>query len=219
MLNANKGTILEKAVKLTSWLAENVPERDVPDTFKTRAAGTCFTIVRDHQAAIVHLIETGHPSPAFSLSRSVYEGYLRGQWLLHCATEAQADHYLDGKELEDAKGKRLSISDLINDLEQTSNFSKGTLSDIKKKAWGALCDFAHVGGRLVNHWNKGKSIEANFSPDEVDEVLRLTGMFAALAALGMIELADVPSDEQHAEQILEQMKAFSWYPLPETAAP
>ena len=65
--NANTGTMLEKAIKLTDWLTHNVPEREVQHSYTTRAAGTCFTIVRDHQAAIVHLIETGHPSPAFSL--------------------------------------------------------------------------------------------------------------------------------------------------------
>lgn len=139
--------------------------------------------MRDHQAAIVHLIEEKHHSPAFSLARSVYEGYIRGAWLLHCASEAQADKFLDGDELRDANGKKLQIEDLIKALEQTSAFDPNALMAIQKTAWNALCDYAHVGGRLVNHWNKRKSIEANFSPKETDEVLILTGVFAVLASV------------------------------------
>ena len=212
MLNANTSTMLEKAVKLTEWLAQNVPEREVPDSYKSRAAGTCFTIVRDHQAAIVHLVDEKHPSPAFSLARSVYEGYIRGAWLLHCASESQADKFLDGDELRDTNGKKLSITDLIDALEQTPAFDKDSLSAIKRTAWAALCDFAHVGGRLVNHWNTDKTVEVNFSPKEIDEVLILTGVFAVLACVSMVNLAETPSDAEHMEKILEQVKAFNWKP-------
>lgn len=208
MLTTNTSAVLEKAVKLTNWMADNVPEREIPDSYKSRAAGTCFTIVRNHQAAIVHLIDEKHHSPAFSLARGVYEGYIRGAWLLHCGSELQADKFLDGEELQDSNGKKLSITDLINALEQTPAFDKGSLLQIKRTAWTALCDFAHVGGRLVSHWNTSKAIEANFSPKETDEVLILTGVFAVLACVGMVDLAQTPAEAELMEMFMEQLKAF-----------
>lgn len=212
--NANTGTMLEKAIKLTDWLTHNVPEREVPHSYTTRAAGTCFTIVRDHQAAIVHLIETGHPSPAFSLARSVHEGFIRGSWFLFCATQEQADEYLDEMKLSRLDGTELHIADLIKSLEQHPKFGHRELKEIHNSAWKALCDFAHVGGRLVNHWNSSEAIEANFTAKEVDEVLILTAVYAALAAVSMVQLAGSESDvdAQHVEQIYEQVKAFNWHP-------
>ena len=207
--NANTSSMLEKAIQLTEWMGDNVPERNIPDSFKTRVAGTCFTIARNHQAAIVHLIDTNLYSPAFSLARTVYEGYIRGAWMLHCATEGQADKYLDSDEIRvDGGTKKLKIDDLINELEATPAFDKDALMHIQKTAWNALNDYAHVGGRLVNHWNADKSIEVNFSSAEIDEVLSLTAIFAVLACTGMVELAQVPSDDELMEKLLEQVKVF-----------
>ena len=212
--NANSGTMLEKTITLTEWLTINVPERTVPDSYATRAAGTCFTIVRDHQAAIVHLIENGHPSPAFALARSVHEGFIRGSWFLFCATEAQADEYLDERKLSRLDGTELRISDLIKALERSNKFEKDSLKAIHHSAWKALCDFAHVGGRLVNHWNTGNAIEANFSAKEVDDVLILTAVYGALAAISMVQLAksDSEEDTKHVEKIHEQIKVYNWQP-------
>jgi hypothetical protein len=212
--NANRGTMLEKTIVLTDWLTINVPERTVPDSYTKRAAGTCFTIVGDHQGAIVHLIENGHPSPAFSLARSVYEGFIRGSWFLFCATEAQADDYLDEKKLSSLDGTELRIGDLIKALEHSNNFKKDSLKAIHDSRWKELCDFAHMGGRLVNHWNTSKAIEANFTAKEVDDVLILTVLYAALAAISMVQLAESESekDAKHIEEIYEQLKAYHWHP-------
>ena len=78
----------------------------------------------------------------------------------------------------------------------------------------ALCDFAHVGGKLVNHWNSSEGIEANFTAKEVDEVLILTAVYAALAAVSMVQLAGSESDldAQNVEQIYEQVKEFNGHP-------
>ena len=202
--------VLRKSHKLVAWLSENIGDRDVPSSYRSRATGTCFTIVRDHHAAIVHLIDENHPSPAFTLARSVFEGYVRASWLFHRATDTQVDQFLDGKDIrDDASKKKLRIADLIAELENTASFLPDSLSAIKDKAWDALCDYAHVGGRLVSHWNKPGSVEINFSPADVDAVLHLTGIIAALAGLGMLELAHNEVDDELAAGILAQVKEFS----------
>lgn len=210
LFQINSGSLLRKSHNLLDWLHANMGDRDVAASHRTRAAGACFTIVRDHHGAIVHLIGEKHPSPAFGLARSVYEGYIRGQWLLHCATDAQVEQFLGGNDLrQDGGKKKLSISDLISALETTPAFAPGSLADIHDQAWIALCDYAHIGGRLVSHWCMPGSVEINFPAKDQEEVLRLTGVMALLAARGMLELSQSDSDDQLAEGMLAQVKEFA----------
>ena len=133
---------------------------------------------------------------------------MRAQFLLHCASDGQVENFLDGKELRaETPGKldKLDLVDLIEALQALPGFHERSLKVIKNRAWKALCDYAHVGGRLVNQWNSPKGIEPHFRSDEIDSVLKLICSFAALATLGMCEFNN---DETFAERILEQIKFF-----------
>lgn len=197
--------LLKRSGRLATWLAENVSDRDLPATLKNSAAAGCFAVVQDHHGAIVYLIDQNHPSPAFSLARSVYEGYIRGSWLLQCASDPQVESFIAAKRIQAGNGRKMEISDLIEALETKPVYDAGDLLAIKDNAWIVLCDYAHVGGRLVSQWNTGTAIEANFSPNHRDEVLRLTGSFAALAAIGMCEIYQ---DDDLAERVHEQFRLF-----------
>lgn len=211
LFQLNSGAMLRKSHKLLDWLHNNLGDSDVPASHRIRAAGTCFTIVRDHHGAVVHLIEEKHPSPAFALARSVYEGYVRGQWLLHCASDAQVERFLNGEDFREDTGKKknLCLRDLITALEATSAFPPGSLANIRDKAWPALCDYAHVGGRLISYWSMPGSVEINFPTKDVEDVLRLTGVIAVLAALGIRELAQGDLDDQLLEGMLAQVREFA----------
>lgn len=210
LFQLNSGAMLRKSHNLLDWLHMNFRDREIPASHRTRAAGACFTIVRDHHGAIVHLIGEKHPSPAFSLARSVYEGYLRGQWLLKCASDAQVERFLDGESFRDEiNNKKLEVSDLIRALEATPSFEPDSLTAIRDKAWTALCDYAHVGGRLVSHWCMPGSVETNFPAKDVDAVLSLTGVISVLAAVGLVELSPSNSDDPLLEGMLAQVREFA----------
>ena len=204
-MTIRKSTLLERSKSLTKWLAENVGERDVANTLKYRAAAGCYAVVQEHHTGIVFLIDDNHPSPAFSLARSVYEGYIRGSWLFVCATEEQVELFMTGEKIRDVNGKSMEVRDLIDALQTKMVYDAGDLMAINSKAWLVLCDYAHVGGRLVSQWNSRDAIEPNFSTASREEILRLTGSMATLAAIGMCEIYQ---DANLAERIHEQSKLF-----------
>lgn len=51
----------------------------------------------DINDAIVILLESHMPGPAWALARPLFESYVRGLWLLHSASEEQVGEFLDGK--------------------------------------------------------------------------------------------------------------------------
>jgi hypothetical protein len=58
---------------------------------RVRAAAASFGIARDHHGSIVHLMKWSLHSSSFALLRGLFEAYVRGLWLRHCATEQQID--------------------------------------------------------------------------------------------------------------------------------
>ena len=194
--------MLEKSLDLSVWIAAAMGGATMkPVSDRQRVAAACFSVVQDHHTAIVFLIKSGMHSPATCLVRSTYEGFIRGAWLAHCASDAQVQAFIAAKEPP-------VQNEMIAALELLPGYDANTLSLIRAKGWKTMCNYAHVGGLLVMRWIKSDSIEANFDPVELDEILVLTGVFALFAAM---EIASLCQDDLLAEQIHEKTKTFSWH--------
>jgi hypothetical protein len=148
-------------------------------TAKNRAAAACFVIAQDHQAAIVFLMKNTFYSSSFALLRVLFEAYLRGLWLKHCATETKANEFFQGAE---------PPKTMVAEIEATTDFSSGVLSSIKKANWKFLCDFTHTGGQHLQRWQSKDSIEPKFGEAELEEFLNSAELFGAMAALAQVQL-------------------------------
>jgi hypothetical protein len=161
-----------------------------------RAAGSCFAIAQEHHHAIVRLIEWRLFAAAFSLVRVEFEAYVRGEWLSQCASDGLVEAFIGGKEPP-------RIDCLLEQLEMLDSFNEKVLSQIKQKTWKSMCAYTHTGGLHVQRWNTEDGIEANYSKEEVVEVLKFAEIIASLAAFAVAGLA---ADEQLAVRILEAFK-------------
>jgi len=52
-----------------------------------------------------------------------------------------------------------------------------------------MCAYTHTGAQQIQRWNTSNFIEANYSDEEVSEVLCFTGSFALLPTLGLAAVA------------------------------
>ena len=154
-------------------------EIEMLETMKNRTASTCFSIAQDHHAAMVLLIENTFYSSSFALLRSIFESYLRGLWLKHCATEVQANEFFHGTE---------PPKTMIAEIEATPAFSGGVLSHITKENWSTMCGFTHTGGLHLQRWQSHNAVEPKFDEEELEECLNCAELFGAMAGLEQVQL-------------------------------
>ena len=155
------------------------------ETERNRASAACFGIALDHHAAMVLLIKNTFYSSSFALLRILFEAYLRGLWLKHCATDAQVSAFLQGG--EPPKG-------IIAEIEKKEAFTSKTLSLIKKKNWTAMCAFTHTGGQHLQRWQSQDGVEPTFEPEELEECLISAELFGAMAGLELVQLSKSGAD-------------------------
>lgn len=187
---------IHDAAGYVEWLRLAVHEKSLPSSNRTRAAGSCYAIAQDHHHSIVLLVEHQLYASSFALLRSEFEAYVRGQWLSHCASDAQIDQYLRGS-------KPPKIDQLLASVEQTPGFSEKVLSRAKAQGWETMCAFTHTGGLHIQRWNTSDGIEPNYTSEEILEVLGFAEAVGALAVLGIAEIAN---DAEMAERVLNKVK-------------
>lgn len=156
-------------------------ERDIPRTLRARTGSACLGLAQEHHHSIVLLTERGLYGSAFTLLRSVFEAYVRGVWLLHCATDQQVDAFANGT-------KPPKISLLILAVEETLQFQEGNLSGVERAHWSAMCAYTHSGGLHVQRWQTEESVEPSYQEDEVNEMLLLAELFGAVSAVALLGL-------------------------------
>jgi len=176
---------LSRAADVATWLSRKLHDLPVPATRRNRAAGACFAVTQEHQQAIVILLQQQHPfhATAFALVRPVFEAYVRGMWLSHCATEGQVEAFANGAKPPDT-------ASLVAAIEMAADIDNKLLTTIYKNNWASLCSYTHTGSHQVQRWNTSDDIEPRYSVEEIGEVLRFTSGIALLSAFGLASLAD-----------------------------
>lgn len=135
---------------------------------------------------------------AFSLVRVEFEAYVRGEWLIHCATDAQVESFIKGSE-----PPKLGL--LISAIESALDFSEGNLVALKKAHWSAMCEYTHTGGLHIQRWQSELAVEPSYAEDEVHEILKFAEIFGAIAAVALLGLAnDAEGVERVTQAFLER---------------
>lgn len=194
----NLENLIARSGELVNSIAKELWDLSIPSTVRCRVAAACFAVAQEHHNAIVVLFDSKLNSSAFALIRAEYEAYIRGLWLVHCATDGEVENFSTGAEPP-------SSVKMLAAIEGIPTFDEKQLSEIKSKHWSAMCSYTHTGSLQVQRWNTEDAIEPNFSEDEIQVVLRFSGIFSLLAAVGIASLAQ---NEEIANRLLTEMRAF-----------
>lgn len=188
---------LSGAPEFVEWLRLELHEMPIPGDLRARVAGGLFAITLEHHHSIVLLCQHRLYGSALALLRLTLEGYIRGEWLRVCATDAQVEAF-------SKDGRPPSFGAMIEHIELTPGHEAKTLSTLKQQIWGALNAFTHGGGLHVQRWQTENGVEPNFDPQDVDVVLFLAEQMGALAGIGLCAMVE---DGTRAERILRQFEA------------
>lgn len=186
---------LRRACALSKLLSSKLHNQSLPANLRNRVAGACLAVALEHQQAMVVLLGQDPPlcASAFALVRPVFESYLRGLWISHCASDRQVESFSKG-------GRPPDAASLVFAVEKVGEFDGKQLTAIYTKHWGALSSYTHTGGLQVQRWNTAEAIEPRFEDTEVAEVLEFT---AAIALLSAVSMASLAKNEGLAQELLK----------------
>jgi len=120
---------------------------------RVRAVGACIGLTLQSHRAILLLMEAPLVGPAAALVRVLFESYVRGAWLLYCATSNQIAKYIKGKQVNS------HFNELIHDLEKLPEFRESGLSQALGKPWATMNSFTHCGALQITRGNTDAGIE------------------------------------------------------------
>jgi hypothetical protein len=167
-------TLISRAFELHDWITSRLDGLEISTERRVLLAVSCYDIVIEHHFGIATLLQSRISGSAFALVRPLFETFVRGIWLRHCATEKQIASYVSDK-------LDLKFWQLLQAVESVDGFQEGVLSDLKKSAWRAMNSYTHGGIQQAGRRISGDYIEPHFSSDENDEVIKMSGSFALFA--------------------------------------
>jgi hypothetical protein len=177
-------------------------------------SGTLFDAANEHAKGICTLLEHHLYASAFALERTLFETFVRGAWLLHCATENEVNTFLHKDKIELDSKENFPFGDMITAIESTKKWPK-TLSEIKSHAWNALNSYTHGGQHQVLTRYNGSTIGACHDPEQVDEVIRFSAMLTFLAFTAILDVSDTKEADKDAMKLLSQIRIWCFNkPIP-----
>ena len=169
--------VLDSAQKLVHWIAERQDGIEIKSDNNVRVPGVLFDLCLEHHVGIVHLVTGRMYGSAFALIRPQFEALVRALWLSLCASSEEVNSFVETDQL------RLNFGQLVEAIEKRNDFESKILSGIKGSAWKAMHGYTHGGMHQVARRIKNSIIEPNFDPNEITEVLKVSGTFALMAIL------------------------------------
>ncbi len=189
---------ISKSELLIQWLDRKIDGLEVSSAERTRLAAGCLDVALEHQKAIVLLVCKKLYGSAFSLSRLIFEAYVRGVWLHRCASDSEIERYKKDK-------LKKTFDSLIQDIEKIDGFKEGVLSDVKATNWKAMNSYTHSGYLQLVRRNKKETIEPNYTSEEIIEVLNNAN---AIGMLCVLQLALLAGNRVLANDILKESKTI-----------
>ena len=166
--------LIDKAFDLHHWITHNLDDLEISRERKILLSVSCYDVVIEHHIGISALLKSRINGSAFALVRPLFETFVRGAWLRHCATDEEIDKYVN-----DRLDKKFYI--LVEEVEKLESFKDGILSGLKDNAWKAMNSYTHGGIQQAGRRTSGSYIEPDYSDEEIVEVIKLSGSFALLA--------------------------------------
>lgn len=187
-------TEIKESELLIQWIDSKIDGLDVPADVRTRLAAGCLDMALEHQKAIILLTSRSLFGSAAALIRLEVDAYVRGVWILYCASDAEVYAYGEDKH-------KRPFGSMIEDIEKLDAYNVGTLSRFKKASWAAMNSFTHTGIFQVARRNTVDEIRPNYTDAEVVDGLTTANSFGILTA---IAIANIAGDEELAEAVFKR---------------
>jgi hypothetical protein len=189
-MTSTSSTVVQSALKAANELSDWIDEHH-PRTFgfsrNGYVAASFFAMSLDHRAGVLLLAEAQAYGSAFALARSVFETYMRGVWMQHCASEADINTLLSHKRLP-------KFATVTKDLKTKAIHADDFFGTAAIDLWPLLCDYSHGGPRQLASWTTDNGIGPAHSDSEVAFILWLVDFCGLSATQRVAQISEMPMD-------------------------
>lgn len=154
---------LQRAKQFGIWLHERTNDKNRPGGVRNRTAESIFQQSLDIDDAIIVLLEHHLPGPALALARPLFEGYVRGFWLLHVATDKQIEQFNNGK--------CPAMKELLPTIGDDPITGGAWIHKTKENNWWSFNDLTHGGSEHVRRRNTPDAVEPNYPEPELEALV------------------------------------------------
>ena len=192
---------------MLAFIDPKVDEYVSTEDYRSVVAGTLFDVANEHAKGICTLFENKHDASAFALTRSLFETFIRGAWLLHCATDKEFDTFVQKDKVQLESKKSFSFGDMVLAVESKLDWPS-TLSETKDHVWTALNSYTHGGQFQVTRRFDGRTVQPHHDPEQVDEFVRFSAMITFLIFCQFSEISGRTEMDQHVTDLYEQVSPW-----------
>ena len=157
--------IIQASKELGVWIHEHTNDTQMPNDRRKRIGLSIFQQSMDIGDAILIILESNLPGPAFALARPLLESYVRGVWLLNHASEEQIDKFM--------KGKCPKFPTLLNQIGDDPDTGGAWIRDTTDLNLKAFHDLTHGGIEHVVRRVTENYIEPNYPEEESIRLMKL----------------------------------------------
>jgi hypothetical protein len=168
---------------------------------RNRVSAGLLHLSIEHHGAIQLLISNKpypHYGSACALLRPQFEGFVRGIWFQHCASERELNNFINHCEPP-------KIDQLILAIETVPGYEEGLLKATKQNVWRVMCGYTHGGFMQVGSRNAATEIVSNYSEEQLVELLSAACSITLLAAIAFTNLLN---NQAMANEILSEYHQF-----------
>lgn len=156
--------LISQAKELALWLHEKMNEKDVPNTARATTGLAIFQLSMDIADAIVVLLNARLPGPALSLARPLFEGYVRGHWLLHCASDTEVESFNNGR--------CPKLPPLLKAISNDAESGGAWIHANESANMTAFHDLTHGGSEHVKRRITSTAIEPSYPEQELEGLVK-----------------------------------------------
>lgn len=188
---------ISQAKDLSDWLHKKINETNFSVGKRDDWGVALLQHSWDVADAIIILLERDLPGPAWTLARPLRESFVRGVWILHCASDEQVEHF--------RKGKCPSFPRL---LEAMGNHDEAKLhadwirAQMKNKV--VFHDFTHGGIEHVLRRIDENVVEPHYPEHELED---LVGLGTEVYIRVGYELFALMNDAEATRQLCQKVQA------------
>ena len=188
---------IKQAKEFSIWLHEKTNEKKISSAIRVQTGAAILQLSLDLADAILVLLEANLPGPALTLARPLFEGYVRGVWLLEFASDNEVEKFNNGK--------CPLFRELLNAIGNGDTSGGAWMYANKNANWNSFNELTHGGSEHVKRRSTQEAVEANYPEVEIEALVQF-GIEVRIR-IGA-ELLSLMNDEIAIEQLNEKAKIF-----------